>query len=100
MKFIFVFILLVTLSIVNAIPHQLHNRATTFLPCNTGESPLDVTISPVPGRAVNNITIRGQLSQPVTTGSTISIAFLDANNQLLAKEFILDYCNIRNIECP
>src|SRR2546429_8230640 len=73
-----------------------------FLPCNTGDSPLDVTIMPdppVPGKYVN-FTVHGRLSQPATRGSYIIIAFLDVNYQYLAKEFRVDYCSLNGVVCP
>src|SRR5437588_6441904 len=50
--FIFVFILLAALSLVNAMPHELRKRTTTFEKCTNSELAdvplLDVKISPDP----------------------------------------------------
>jgi hypothetical protein len=53
-NYIFVLILLATLSIVNAIPHQLYKRETTFAPCPTG-SPniIKVSVEPDPSQLLD-----------------------------------------------
>ena len=67
--FIFVFILLATLSMVNAIPHQLHKRDTTFNQClKSDASLLTVSVSPdppVPGQTAT-YTISERQSLPST----------------------------------
>ena len=50
-NFIFVLILFITLSLVKAIPHQLHKRTTSFDKCpdeNSDVVTLSVTVSPDP----------------------------------------------------
>nr|CAG8521111.1 1151_t:CDS:1 [Entrophospora candida]CAG8642904.1 2724_t:CDS:1 [Entrophospora candida] len=85
MKFIFAFLLFATLSmVVNAIPHQLLKRASTFVECPTkpGEatSPLlTVTLSPDPVVAgtFDSFTISGALSRPIGKGDFIGVGFFN-----------------------
>ena len=67
-NFIFVFILLAALSLVNAMPHELRKRTTTFGPCSNLDKPvLDITISPDPivaGASVT-FTVSGTLKQDI-----------------------------------
>nr|CAG8486981.1 14820_t:CDS:1 [Entrophospora candida] len=85
MKFIFAFLLLATLSmVVNAIPHQLLKRTTTFSPClpsKPGEQPpplLNVILSPDPIVAgkTDSVTISGTLSRPVIDGDFTVVALV------------------------
>ncbi|KAF0527773.1 hypothetical protein F8M41_013466 [Gigaspora margarita] len=59
-NFIFVFILLATLTIINAIP--LHKRATSFGPCPNVQDTFTVTMSPDPliSPHLTTITIAGE----------------------------------------
>src|SRR5256885_6119129 len=95
------FVLLITLSIVNAIPFKLNKRVTTFGKCPKG-SPLDVSITPdplVPGGTAT-FTVGGQLSSPAQTGSMLVIAFFDAAVQPIGTPFQTDLCSITGLTCP
>src|ERR1700722_4465145 len=74
----FILILLVTLSIVNAIPHQLYKRTTTFGPCQ-GVPFINVTISPDPVIIGQDITfdVSGRLNEDVPTNPEMYIHFDD-----------------------
>src|SRR5438045_1354240 len=78
---IFAFILLATFSIVNAIPPQLHKRATIFEPCPDG-TPLEVTeVVPdpiVPGAKVT-FSISGTLPEAIAMGSALGVLFVDVS---------------------
>nr|CAG8633764.1 7122_t:CDS:1 [Entrophospora candida] len=85
MKFIFAFLLLATLSmVVNAIPHQLLKRTTSFNKCPplpSGKQPplLTVVLSPDPvvTGQTDNFTISGTLSRPVADGDLTGAGFFD-----------------------
>ncbi|CAG8446518.1 7762_t:CDS:1 [Scutellospora calospora] len=85
-NFIFVFVLLVMLSIVNAIPHQLHKRTTDFRECTfppgyPTPDLLTVTISPdpvVPGKN-DNFTVNGKLTQLITSSDRLNFVFSTDN---------------------
>ncbi|CAJ0919297.1 10461_t:CDS:2 [Entrophospora sp. SA101] len=89
MKFIFAFLLLATLSmVVNAIPHQLLKRTTTFNQCppteNGGQPPqLTVVLSTdpaVPGQT-DDFTISGTLSRPVNDNDNTIVQFFNTVSQ-------------------
>ncbi|CAG8657085.1 6836_t:CDS:1 [Ambispora gerdemannii] len=69
-NFLFVFALLAMICIVNAIPHQLHKRTTTFGPCPVllPLVELSVTISPDPLVSGKTATffVKGELTSPAT----------------------------------
>src|SRR5687767_14327538 len=89
MNFILAFLLLATLSMVNAVPHQLHKRdPTQFVACSpippstTPPPLLAVAISPdpvVPGKAAT-FTISGDLNGPIIANPNSNftrIVFID-----------------------
>jgi hypothetical protein len=84
---LFVFILLATLSIVNAIP--LHKRALTFEKCpGLSASPLTVKATPdplVPG-GDSTFDISGELAAPPSKGSNIVVLFYDPAKQAIVGE--------------
>src|SRR6266516_3365988 len=95
-NFVFALILLTTLSIVNAIPHQLHKRTTEFDACSNlpPETPvLDVTISPDPvvPESKDKFTISGTLTQDITDGIKLYIAFVDQYGNIISSD-IVDIC--------
>src|SRR5688572_8643403 len=95
----FTLVLLVTLLIVNAIPHKLHKRATTFGPCAKG-SQLDVTFSPDPltSGTIATFTIVGTLTPPASNGSQLVISLLDQQQQHIGEPLQADLCtDINNI---
>ena len=102
--FIFVFILLAILSMVNAIPHQLHKRDTTFVQCpKTDEnvaSLLTVIVSPDPPVAgqTATYTISGELAKAAPLGSELRIGFFDLEAKLIGVPTITDLCS--KVECP
>src|SRR3954454_1683845 len=82
-KFIFICILLVTLSVINAIPLQLHKRALVFQKCGGDTlAGLDVTVTPdplVPGY-LSMFEVSGKsVVDDIPEGSVLAIAFLDYN---------------------
>jgi hypothetical protein len=93
-NFSLVFILLATLSIVNAIP--FHKRDTTFMPCpgDSSKSPLTVTIAPdplVPGQTAR-YTVSGALDPPADSDSRLVIRFTDTAKQPIGESFVMDIC--------
>src|SRR5256885_2209835 len=80
-NFIFVFILLTTLSIVNAIP--FNKRKAEFLQCYTVINPrpgVDVTITPDPpvAKTPEHFTVSGTLDNDITADKTVlDIDFFD-----------------------
>ena len=102
--FTFVFILLAILSMVNAIPYQLHKRDTTFIQCPKSDaSLLTVSVSPdppVPGQ-IATYTISGELAKAAPVGSTIVIRFADVSSgeaKVIGVPSRTDLCS--KVECP
>src|SRR5207244_1300260 len=89
---IFAFILLATLFMVNAVPHQLFKRGTTFNPCPlTGVDPLTVSINPDPPVAgkPEKFKVGGTLAKGITAGKTVlAIGFTDVNKAPLIDPFV------------
>jgi hypothetical protein len=103
-NYIFVFILLATLSIVNSIPHQLYKRETTFAPCPTG-SPNIIKVSiepdPPPTTGIMILTISGTLKTGIiSVGSQLVIKGVDNAGELLDNPLVYDICNLPDITCP
>src|SRR5688572_27474953 len=104
----FAFILLVTLSMVNAGP--LQRRETQFGKClhipklPEQPEPIEVSISPdpvVPGKP-DTFTITATLKKPITPDYIIVITFADvasSQGQLLADPAMLDICT-GETKCP
>jgi hypothetical protein len=103
-NFIFVFILLAALSLVNAMPHELRKRTTTFGPCPAlFGSLLDVTISPDPVVAGASVTftVSGTLKQDIDETTVIFIGFPDGNGKLLGDPHFRHICSDNgDVECP
>ncbi|GBB85640.1 hypothetical protein RclHR1_12120004 [Rhizophagus clarus] len=101
-NFAYLFILLATISMINAIP--LDKRATAFVACNNAANPsvLTVTINPDPPTAGASLTINasGTATNPITQGATINAVFIDANNNILGQASIQDFCSQAGISCP
>ncbi|RIA88968.1 hypothetical protein C1645_739010 [Glomus cerebriforme] len=90
------------LSIVNAVPHQLHKRQTEFGACSNlpPDTPvLDVTISPDPVVPVSTdtFTISGTLKKDITDAYNLYIAFVDDNGTIINND-IVDIC--KQVTCP
>jgi hypothetical protein len=104
-KFIFVFILLATLSIVNAIPPQLRKRVTLFEPCPKAPP---ITVSKVvpdplvPG-GKSKFSVSGKLVDTIPLGYEIGAFFynLDGAEPILIDFFATDICTPKGIlDCP
>jgi hypothetical protein len=99
-NFSLVFILLATLSIVNAIP--FHKRDTTFVPCpgDPPKNPLTVSVVPDPLVPGQNATysVSGVLDPPADTGSLLIIRFYDSAEQEIGEPFVMDLCATNT--CP
>ncbi|RIA86394.1 hypothetical protein C1645_740887 [Glomus cerebriforme] len=83
-NFIFVFFLLATLSMINAIP--LQKRESKFLPCPVDPPPTPLTVSmtpdpPVSGKDVS-FTITAKLDKDVDSKTIFGIGFADASGPL------------------
>src|ERR1043165_3081917 len=94
-NFIFVLVLLATLSMVNAIPHQLYKRTTTFGPCSKappGTVTVDVKLSPDPVVAgqTDTFTITAKFTEDVVTGTQVIVAFADP--EVIQPIFADDVC--------
>ncbi|GBB99808.1 hypothetical protein RclHR1_03640004 [Rhizophagus clarus] len=101
----FAVILLVTLSVVNALPHQLLKRDTTFAPCPTGSpNVIEVVVQPDPPPVTGKIdlTITGTLKEGVISmGSQLIIGAIDDNGNPLSKPLVTDLCGPDGFDnCP
>ena len=74
---IFVFLLLATLLMVNAIPTQLNKRATVFRPC--AKTPLDVIVEPDPpvSGAKAKYYVSGTLKRTIHHNYVLAVLYLD-----------------------
>jgi hypothetical protein len=98
----FIFVLLVILSIVNAIPHKLHKRVVNFGKCPQGGNLLAVAYAPdplVPG-GIANFTVSGEISPPAEANTIIGVVFLDPANNLLSTPIQIDLCTSSGVVCP
>src|SRR4051794_12429098 len=106
-NFIFVFILLATLSIVNAIPPQLRKRVTVFEPCPATNTPLKVAkVVPdpiIPG-AIVTFDVSGTLPKAITMGFALGVLFIDVSTdtpKLIGQIGPLPICTPEGpLECP
>jgi hypothetical protein len=101
--FIFAIILLTTLSMVNAFPHQLDKRATTFVTCPSG-SPNQINVSIQPDPPVSNssllITVSGTLTTgTIDPGSQFVFRVLD-DSGAKGDPYTMDICTAKGITCP
>jgi len=103
-NFILVFILLVTLSTVNAIPHQLLRRVTTFQPCPDGQgAPLNVIVTPDPPKAGDTASfdVSGNANEDINDDAIMAIGFVDLSSdqpKLVGEPFVQQICS--GIKCP
>ncbi|POG64754.1 hypothetical protein GLOIN_2v1672449, partial [Rhizophagus irregularis DAOM 181602=DAOM 197198] len=72
-NFIFVFILLATFSMTNAVQYQFRKRKTEFNPCPGIKGVIDVTVAPDPpiSEQPATYTVSGTLSDDITAGRTV-----------------------------
>ena|SRR5438045_536579 len=105
-NFIFVFLLLATLSMVNTIPPQLRKRVTVFEQCSGGFPPISVTeIDPdplIPG-AKGEFHFSGNIAKTIPTGSTLTSYFLntDAGSADEIGKIWAEVCTPKGIlKCP
>jgi hypothetical protein len=98
---IFVFILLVTLSIVNAVPHRLHKRNLEFSDCPKGD-PLEVDAKPDPTKPgeKNTYEISGKLTKEIPEDSILFIGFVDPKpERLIGDPLTVNFCD-DDVKCP
>ena len=100
-NFIFVLVLLATLSMVNAIPHQFYKRTSNFGPCPKAPpeaTVLDVKLSPDPVIAgkTDTFTITGKFKGEVTTKTKVVVDFFASQ----AEPFIDDACKYTTCPVP
>jgi hypothetical protein len=97
---ILVVILLATFSMVNAIPHQLNKRATTFTACPTGSTyPLTVTLQPDPPVAGQECLFNIGGTFPIDTGSQLVVQPLDSAGNTVDQPITTDICTIAGFTC-
>jgi len=104
---ILVVIFLATLLMVNATPHQLHKRVTTFGACppdstDTGPAPgvLTVSISPDPPVAGQDCIATIGATFPVDTPDQLVIASIDATDAATPLIPPVDICTSAGVTCP
>ena len=103
--FIILLILLVTYSFVNAIPHRLDKRVTTFVPCASGAgsaNPITVTLQPDPPPRGGSVIIivSGTLNTgTIDTGSTINFQTFDTTGSG-GPIYSVDLCTLQGATCP
>jgi len=104
---ILVVILLATLLMVNATPHQLRKRVTTFGACppdptDTGPAPgvLTVSISPDPPVAGQDCIATIGAAFPVDTPDQLVIASIDATGTATPLIPPVDICTSTGVTCP
>jgi len=100
---IFVFLLLVTLSMVNTIPHKLQKRETNFQPCPNGPF-LNVKVQPDPLVAGNSATfdISGTAENTIDDNDSLFIGFVDLSNNppnVIGEPFTQSFCSA-DVKCP
>src|SRR5438045_4974320 len=100
---IFAFILLATLSMVNAIPHQLYKKSTKFEECpNVGDAVLNVSLSPDPVVAgqPDSLNVYGKLEKELTFFHKLVIEFADIDGTPVKDPIVVDICSKEGATCP
>ena len=93
------FVVLATISVINAIPHGLSKRTTQFIQCTNGNvPPLSVTITPDPMVSGQDVTYNISGTAPIDfTEATVEIDLYDGQNY--AQSFTGNFCDIYK-QCP
>ncbi|CAB4478777.1 hypothetical protein RhiirA5_431863 [Rhizophagus irregularis] len=101
-NYIFVIVLLATLSLINAFPHQLQERDTTFVPCPSGSpNPIKVTVKPDPPPVTGSfvLNVSGTLKTGViSAGSKLVVKAIGDDGELLDDPIVYDMCE--SLTCP
>ncbi|CAG8672871.1 16263_t:CDS:1 [Funneliformis mosseae] len=106
LNFILVFILLATLSMVNAIPHRLQKRSFSFGSCTPlkGKNPppiISVEVASntiVPGQT-NTLVVTGMLIEPIFESTQLIAQFVDSEtNNFIGEPSINSICG--GAGCP
>ncbi|RGB24021.1 hypothetical protein C1646_745045 [Rhizophagus diaphanus] len=99
---ILVAIFLATLSMINAIPHQLNKRATTFTTCPSGLSPntLTATLQPDPPIAGQDCAITATGTFAITEGSKLLVQVFDFAANVVGEPLTADICTTGGVTCP
>jgi hypothetical protein len=98
---ILVVILLASILMVNAIPHQFNKRATSFITCPNKVYPNTITVSiqpdpPVPGQ-VSTFAVGGTFA--IDAGSRLIVVPSDSDGNPM-DPLIADICTTGGITCP
>src|SRR6185312_11336918 len=104
-KFIYVFFLLIMISIINAIPYQFYKRATQFTGCSDFPSPtftMSVSPDPIITGGFNTFTFSGTLPFDVAKDSSaeFSVTFLGSDGKILDYPHRTLICDITGSNCP
>ncbi|RGB33881.1 hypothetical protein C1646_788097 [Rhizophagus diaphanus] len=101
-NYIFVIVLLATLSLINALPHQLQERDVTFVPCHIGSlNPLKVIVQPDPPPISGSFSlyISGAIKVgTISAGATLDVSAIGDDGKLLDDPIVYDIC--KSVTCP
>jgi hypothetical protein len=98
---ILVVILLASILMVNAIPHQFNKRATSFTTCSK-EAPNTITVTvqpdpPVPGQDCT-FSVGGTFA--IDAGYKMLVVPVDSTTNSLGEPLLADICTTGGITCP
>ena len=94
----FLFFVLATISVINAIPHGLSKRTTQFVQCDKSLPLLSVTLTPDPMVSDQDVTYNISGTAPIDfTEATVEIDLYDGQNY--AQSFTGNFCDIYK-QCP
>jgi hypothetical protein len=101
-NYIFVIVLLATLSLINALPHQLQERDVIFVPCHIGSlNPIKVTVQPDPPPVTGSFVlyVSGTLKVgTISAGATLDVRAIGDDGKLLDDPLVYDICE--SLTCP